>query len=161
MATGNRYAGGYSSDGLFTFVIASFVRIDGDGPDEPDATWAATYRDCSWADHAATYVVVTVNLQVYPTLPDKQVRFHVNFFESSIVDSVAARTETSSYNTFGRYATIMMPQGSFLVDRCRFERNGNFDPTAGGTGGIKAGAPPGGSLVPSWEFANSEWVSNS
>ena len=44
--------------------------------------------------------------------------------------------------------------------RCRFERSGNFDRSLTGTGGFHAVPPPAGSIVPTFEFAESVWVGN-
>ncbi len=48
--TNCHYDGGYTSAGIFPFGAASAFRVDGEGPDEPDATWSVTYQGCDWVD---------------------------------------------------------------------------------------------------------------
>ena len=51
--TNCHYDGGFSSAGVFPYAAASVYRVDGEGPDEPDATWALTYQGCDWVDHVS------------------------------------------------------------------------------------------------------------
>ena len=116
-----------------------------------------SYEGCSFVDHASWWAILTLFYGVYPYLPDKLIRTEFNIVDTSIVDSVGLDPGT---DWDGLYMLDTAGHGSSLVDRCRFERCGNFDENAVGQGGIGAVTPPGGSIVPSWEFSNSAWDGN-
>ena len=91
------------------------------------------------------------------TLPDKELRYNVNFIDSSVTDSV-----TLDPGTWGDalYVAIYASQGICSTVRSRFERSGNFNPASIGQGGCHAIPPPAGSIVPTFELADSDWVGN-
>eukprot|EP01045_Picozoa_sp_COSAG04_P011836 COSAG04_NODE_775_length_10405_cov_20.166214_6_plen_1349_part_00 len=156
--TSNHYDGGFAS-GIFTFVAGTVTWVDGSSPDEPDATWIATHESSEFVDHASWWGALTVFLATYPVVPDKLIRTEWKFVDLSVADSITlAPGPVGAFDS--SYAAAYLAQGSSLVDRCRFERNGNFDESAAGQGGIVVIPSPGGSIVPSWEFNNSEWVEN-
>eukprot|EP01045_Picozoa_sp_COSAG04_P007883 COSAG04_NODE_422_length_14618_cov_11.903712_11_plen_1388_part_01 len=154
---GNHYDGGFTSAGLFNYCCATGTFLDGTSPDEPDATWSASYEGCSTIDDASWWCSLAVLLQLWPALPDKLLRAEFSLVESSIADSVTVAT---GHVVDGAYMVAHLAQGSYLIERCRFERSGNFDQNAVGAAGIVVSPPPGGAIVPSWEFSSSEWIGN-
>ena len=150
----NHYDGGFSTAGIFSLGLPTLVWIDGQGPDEPDAAWAVTVQQCEWVDHAA-WLSVELVFVLYPALPDKHLRLDLDFVDSSISDSVTL--STGSW-VDGTHIAQTLPKGSVRYARARFERSGNFDSAAVGTGGLFTQGPPAGSIVPSIEFTASEWV---
>lgn len=153
--TGNHYEGG-NSVGIFSYCIGSFFRVDGEGPDEPDASWISTYRECTWVDHAAFWMAATLWQGVYPIPTDTDLQIDLIQEDNSVTDSVVMATGPLQDSM---YVLLMLAKGTARIDRCRFERSGNFDPSARGQG-FTASAPPAGSLMTSWELRNSEWVRN-
>eukprot|EP01045_Picozoa_sp_COSAG04_P016301 COSAG04_NODE_1348_length_7133_cov_93.966022_3_plen_177_part_00 len=150
----NHYDGGFSTAGIFSYALPTLVWIDGMGPDEPDAAWAATVQQCQWVDHAA-WASVELVFVLYPTLPDKHLRLDLDFVDSSISNNVNLASGTW---IDGTHIAQTLPKGSVRYARARFERSGNFDSAAVGTGGLFTQGPPAGSIVPSIEFTASEWV---
>eukprot|EP01045_Picozoa_sp_COSAG04_P021668 COSAG04_NODE_2355_length_4284_cov_2.515173_1_plen_1336_part_01 len=155
--TDNHYDGGFTSAGIFNYLVATITWVNADCPDEPDATWVGSYEGCTVDDHASWFGAFSVWSMVSPVLPDKLIRAEFKFVDSSITNSIVLDPGT---NFDGAYMCALLGQGSWLVDRGCFERSGNFDQNAVGQGGIVAYAPTAGSIVPSWEFSNSAWAGN-
>eukprot|EP01045_Picozoa_sp_COSAG04_P026799 COSAG04_NODE_3793_length_2526_cov_1.479604_4_plen_216_part_00 len=155
--TDTHYDGGFSSTGLFNYLCSSHFRVDA-GPDEPDLTFEFVFRRCSWVDHAAWWTDMTITDGAIPVMPDNQIRLNSHYDTVSVVDSVAALGPPHGWDSY--YGGLSMPQGSNLVERSRFERSGNPEPTAVGSAGFLVNPPPGGTTVPRFEFVSSEWHNN-
>ena len=157
--TNCHYDGGYSSAGVYSFAVASAFRLDGEGPDEPDATWEVTYQGCDFVDHASFIGLAALWTATFPTTMDKQLRFYVNFIDSSITDAV---TVDPNSNLAGIYRANYLSQGAIRHTRSRFARSGCFDPGDGisSVGGHLLTAPPSGSIAPDFEYSNVDWVGN-
>ena len=56
-ATNTHHEGGFSSAGVFALGVGSYLRVDGEGPQEPDARWEWNWEGCTWTDHAALYLM--------------------------------------------------------------------------------------------------------
>ena len=153
--TGSHYDGGYNSAGFFIWACGTLTLTDGDGPDEPDATWDVTYSGCDYIDHAGWWTACAIILQILPVMPDHDLHLNVNVFDTSLTDSVILDPGTW---VDASYAVISTSVGYASTVRCRFERSGNFDQSLTGTGGFHAIVPAGGSIVPTYEFLDSEWL---
>ena len=157
-AANTHHDGGFSSAGVFSICGASYLRVDGDGPQEPNARWEWNYQGCTWTDHAGWWAPIPVIAEVTPALPETQILVNVNFVESQITDSVGLDPGGSRLDSAS--AVFTLAQGSCLIERGRFERNGIFDSGAVGDGGVAVITPAGGSTVPIWEFTDVEFHTN-
>eukprot|EP01045_Picozoa_sp_COSAG04_P012063 COSAG04_NODE_797_length_10240_cov_3.294547_5_plen_357_part_00 len=157
--TNSHWDGGFSSAGVFTYALSGSVSyVDANGEDEPDARWEVTSQGCDFVDHGGFYSVHTVCHRPWPILPDTQIRYDYTLADSVVTDSVGMAPSDLFDAT---YIILSTPEGSYQVDRCRFERSGNFNPAAvAGTGGISLFPPPGGSYTVTFEFADSDWIGN-
>eukprot|EP01045_Picozoa_sp_COSAG04_P010947 COSAG04_NODE_689_length_11142_cov_6.664041_6_plen_280_part_00 len=154
--SGNHYDGGFSSFGLITFASVLQFRVDGDGPDEPDARFQATIERCEWLDHAGIYHAGS-GAFVYPPLPNKQLRLDVEWVDTTIDQIVHVATGGEWDST---YAFFFGTSATGTFERCRFQRSGNFNPAANSDGGFTLVPPPGGVIGPTIEFAGVEWAGN-
>ena len=83
------YWDGGHSEGMFVYIVAgSFVRVDGNGKDEPDALWDWNFEGCDWVDHGGLYSVHTLCHEIYPVMTDKQLRLDYSLVDSSVTGSV-------------------------------------------------------------------------
>eukprot|EP01045_Picozoa_sp_COSAG04_P005864 COSAG04_NODE_279_length_18210_cov_5.657225_1_plen_1569_part_10 len=157
--TRTHYDGGHKSAGIFSYAVPTGIWIT-PLDSEPDAVWDATWQQATWVDHGAIWFP-GIFFNVYPVLPDLQLRLNANLVESSIVESITVQPRPSKDD--GTYLWYSIPVGESRATRCRFARNGVWaDSGAGavGEGGVVVNSPPGGSLVPTLVFDGSEWTGN-
>ena len=157
--TNSHWDGGWSTEGLFTYSCpGSFVTVDGNAQDEPDALWRWTFQGCDFVDLGAFYAPwATLHTIGVVASDDKHLLLDYSFTDSTVTDAVNIRPG----DLFdASYFWSVAPKGTLHIERCRFERNGNFDENSAGQGGATLTTPPGGSLIPSYQFTSVEWVGN-
>ena len=49
--TNSFYDGGFTSAGIFTYIVPKALWVDGNGRVEPDAHWTWTLESCTFVDH--------------------------------------------------------------------------------------------------------------
>ena len=138
------YDGGYRQ-GVFAVVGLSWFGVHGGAPDEPDALWTRTVTGTTFVDHAAWVAVCPMYL-VFPNGAGKQLRMDTIFEDNFISDSVCLGTNS---RLDGVYLFIWPNRGVFRASRSVFERSGNRNPAAVGTGGTQLTSPPSSASVSS------------
>ena len=121
----NRYEGGFTRAGVFSYLLAKVMLVDGGDRVEPDAEWTFTLQTCTFVDHAA---VRGVGIFLLAFLYEAPRRININVLDSSVSDSVVIGTGgayDSDYMLFD-----VAPEMRVQVARTRYTRSGNFNDAA-------------------------------
>ena len=96
--TGNRYDGGFSSAGIFDFLVKTHVLVSDDGAnDDPDASWNIRFERCAWFDMA---LITWEALRIGVSPPLRKCSRSLCVFFLSLIEAVA-QTPSSGRQSIG------------------------------------------------------------
>lgn len=139
-------------------LLSNSSENPGSSPDDPDAIWNVTLQGVTYRDHVCILMPL-VNYNVFPMYAGKTFETHMHISDLTMSDNVGTGT-MPLWDSL--YVTTHTVRGTVLLERARFERNGNLDEHAGGTGGVMMqGAPnPVFGFRPTFAYVSCEWDDN-
>ena len=127
------FDGGHESEGLTGFVASSIITLDPN--DDPGATLDITQDRTTFVDHGIPIwgIVLQVGGQ-WPPRSDQQGRWNLDLIDFEMNRNPAVSPGGSTWDgAYGHFPGLYR----MLVERSRFEGNGNPDSAAKGMGGMQ------------------------